>query len=249
MQCPQCHKPASGQFCASCGTALSATCSSCGADVSRGTRFCHQCGNPLTAKPNRVDASSVAWIALGIAAVALVVAGLAFARNPGRPVVTAPALQTPIASRPAPDISNLTPRAAADSLFNRIMRAHEVGNTNEALRFLPMALQAYQMVSPLDADARYHVGLIHAVTGNVDGAQAQIDSVRTSDPQHLLTTMLEFTVAQLRGDEAAGLEAYRSFLTDYDAEIATNKVEYRDHQRALNGFREDALRVVGSSSQ
>jgi len=248
IECPQCHKKSSGQFCANCGTALSRSCPSCGAQVSEGTRFCHQCGKPIQAQSSRIEASSVAWIALGVAAVALVVSALAFVRTPGRvPVATAPALGTPLASRP-PDISNMTPREAADSLFNRIMRAHEAGNADEALRFRPMALQAYQMIGELDADARYHIGLIHAVTGNVAGAQAQVDSVRLADPQHLLATMLAFTIAQLQGQRDAGLAEYRAFLQSYDAEIATDKSEYRDHQRALEGFRQDALRTVGNGS-
>jgi Double zinc ribbon len=247
-QCPRCRQPASGQFCANCGTALSLTCPGCGAVLTRGTRFCKQCGRGLDPAQDRADASPVAWVALGLAAVALVVATFAVFRGPGRQPVSPPTSSAPLASRPAPDISNMTPREAADSLFNRIMRAHEAGNADEAMRFRPMALQAYQMIGALDADARYHIGLIHAVTGNVSGAQAQTDSIRLTEPKHLLATMLAFTIAQLQGERDAGLAAYRFFLANYDAEIATDKPEYRDHQRALDGFRQDALRTVGNGS-
>ena len=80
----------------------------------------------------------------------------------------------------------MTPREAADRLFNRIMTAAERGDAQEALRFAPMALQAYERLGPLDNDARYHVGLITATTGDIESARAHIDMLRQSVPDHLL---------------------------------------------------------------
>jgi len=48
--CPQCGKPAGeGKFCNNCGASLSLVqCSRCGAKNSAASRFCGECGNPLT---------------------------------------------------------------------------------------------------------------------------------------------------------------------------------------------------------
>ena len=47
--CPNC-KSANGKdtkFCGNCGSPLTATCPNCGASVSLDTKFCNQCGNPM----------------------------------------------------------------------------------------------------------------------------------------------------------------------------------------------------------
>ena len=47
--CPNCKSANSKdtKFCGNCGTPLTATCPSCGASVSPDTKFCSQCGNPM----------------------------------------------------------------------------------------------------------------------------------------------------------------------------------------------------------
>ena len=48
--CPNC-KSANGKgtkFCSNCGSPLTATCPQCGASVSQDAKFCNECGNPMS---------------------------------------------------------------------------------------------------------------------------------------------------------------------------------------------------------
>jgi len=144
----------------------------------------------------------------------------------------------------------MTPRQAADRLFNRIMTAAERGDTEEALRFVPMALQAYDLLGTLDNDARYHVALIHMTAGDVQSARAQIDSIRQSAPNHLLAIMVERDIAERSGDQDGVTRAYKSFLAAYDAEIAAARPEYQDHWSGIERFRKAAeASVAGTKSK
>lgn len=134
----------------------------------------------------------------------------------------------------------MTPREAADRLFNRVMTASENGNTAEAMQFAPMALQAYEQVGTLDDDARFHVALIHLALGDVKGARVQVDQMKRSAPNHLLAIMLEHDMAERSGDKAAAARAYKSFLAAFDKEIVMGRPEYRDHGGSIDRFRQAA---------
>ena len=123
----------------------------------------------------------------------------------------------------------MSPRQAADRLFNRVMAASENGDSAEALSFAPMALQAYNDLGTLDNDARYHVALLHLTTGDIKSARVQIDKLRQSVPNHLLGFMLEHQIAERSGKQDSAARAYKAFLAAYDAEIAVGRAEYRDH--------------------
>jgi len=84
------------------------------------------------------------------------------------PVWPTPAFNPPPAAPTGspPDLSQMTPREAADRLLSRIMTANEQGDHAEALRFVPMAIQTYDSVGVLDRDAHYPLGLIHGVAGD-----------------------------------------------------------------------------------
>lgn len=142
------------------------------------------------------------------------------------------------------DLSSMTPREAADRLFNRIMTASERGDREEAARFAPMALAAYYRLGTLDNDARYHVALIHLTTGDIQGARAQIDSIRQSVPDHLLAIMVERDIAERSGDQNGVTKAYKSFLDAYDAEVAAARPEYQDHWSGIQRVHEAAQASV-----
>ena len=244
IQCPGCGKPAAGNFCSHCGAPIASTCPSCDTDVKPGTRACHECGTSLTA-PIPWNAQTITpWVALGVVSIALIVALVAlFIRGNGA-AEPAPFSQ-PIASAvPAPgqpvDLASMTPRQAADRLFNRIMTASESGNSEEALRFAPMGIQAYDNLGTLDNDARYHVALIHLTAGDTKSARAQIDKLRQSVPNHLLSIMLEYTIAERSGNKKDAARAYKAFLAAYDAEIAAGRVEYQEHGSGIERFRKAA---------
>jgi hypothetical protein len=179
-------------------------------------------------------------IMLGMFAIVVVVAIVAYnaGRSTASTVAPGSASASPgIGTAVAPDISSMTPREQADRLFEVVMTAHENGDFARVDQFASMAIQAYAMLGPLDADAHYHVGLMSAITGNVTEARARVDSIRAAAPNHLLATMLSATAAQMESDSVAAAEARQKFLQDYDAEIATNRVEYQMHERAITNFR------------
>lgn len=179
-------------------------------------------------------------LVLGAFAVVVVVAIVAY--NAGRSAAPSAASSgapssSSMGAAGAPDISNLSPREQADRLFEVVMTAHENGDFARVDQFASMAVQAYGMLGPLDADAHYHVGLMSAITGDVTEARARVDSIRGAVPNHLLATMLTATVAQMESDSVAAAEAQQKFLRDYEAEIATSRVEYQMHDRAIANFK------------
>jgi len=247
VQCPSCGKHAAGNFCSHCGTPIVSVCPACDAEVKPGSRACHECGESLEARAASKSWSAQAiapWIAIGIATIALGVALLSwFGRGSG--VAEQAPSSLPMSSMvPAPgqpvDLASMSPRDAADRLFNRVMVASESGNTEEALKFAPMALEAYDNLGALDNDARYHVALIRMTTGDIDGARVQIEMLRKSVPNHLLAFMLEHQIAERSGKKDSAARAYKAFLAAYDAEIAAGRAEYQDHLNSLDRFREAA---------
>jgi hypothetical protein len=208
---------------------------------------CHECGESLEARATSKhwNAQTIApWVAIGIATIALFVALLSwFGRGDGAASPSPSSL--PMTSKvPAPDqpvdLASMSPREAADRLFNRVMVASESGNTEEALKFAPMALQAYDNLGTLDNDARYHVALLHLTVGDIKSARVQIDKLRQAVPNHLLGFMLEHQIAERSGKKDSAARAYKAFLAAYDAEIAAGRVEYQEHQGSIERFRKAA---------
>ncbi len=142
----------------------------------------------------------------------------------------------------------MTPREQADRLFDRIMREHEAGNADQVTFFTPMAIQAYESLGSLDADARYHIGLIQAITGDDGGALAQADSLEAETTGHLFAYMLRAGAYQAQGEDAAVNDTYRSFLEQYDAEMAAERPEYNAHARTIAAFLEEARATVGGGT-
>jgi hypothetical protein len=177
----------------------------------------------------------IAMFALGVALAAL------FDRGSGAAAPTSPFSQSMSSAAPAPgqpvDLASMSPREAADRLYNRVMAASEKGDLAEALRFAPMALQAYDGLGTMDNDARYHVALLRLTTEDIKGARVQIEMLRQSAPNHLLAFMLEHQIAERSGKKDSAARAYKAFLAAYDAEMAAGRAEYQDHQGSIERFR------------
>lgn len=173
---------------------------------------------------------------------ALVVAGVSLVARDNRahPPTAFSSPQPSTAPTSSVDLASMTPRQAADRLFNRVMAASERGDSEEAARFVSMALAAYEDLGTLDNDARYHVALIHLTAGDIAGARAQIDSIRQFVPNHLLAIMVERDIAQRSGDQDGVARANKSFLAAYDTEIAAERPEYQDHWSGIERFRKAA---------
>jgi hypothetical protein len=162
----------------------------------------------------------------------------------GAPPAASPAPAAPFASGDAggtpPDLSTLTPRERFDRLYNRIMRASEAGDQQTVTTFTPMALQAYEQLDSVDADARFHLATLKLHTGDVTGATAIADTLLRENPDHLFGYVIRGTVARWEKNEVAMAKAYGDFLARYDKEIAANRIEYTDHKRMLDDFRQSA---------
>ncbi len=223
-------------------------CHACGAPLSSGARYCAKCGAKVdTAKAGdwRVG---LPWGVAGAAVGALIVV-LAL-RVGGRPDSAAPASGPatlseeagpgPASGRP-PDISQMSPTERATRLYNRVMSLHAAGKPDSAAFFLPMALQAYAMLPELDADARYHLGVLNLTAGQVAGALAQADSIARGDPTHLFAFMLRARAFELGGNVAGARQAYGDFLRHEATERARKRPEYADHAENLTSFHAQAV--------
>jgi hypothetical protein len=128
------------------------------------------------------------------------------------------------------DISQLSPEERADRLFNRVMLLASRGQRDSVLFFAPMAIQAYQMLGPLNNDQHYDVGRIAEVAGALPLARAHADTILARSPTHLLGLILAARVATLEGDAARRAEYERRLLAAERAEAARRLPEYERHQ-------------------
>jgi hypothetical protein len=257
LPCPACGSPAAGNFCSACGASLVArTCAGCRADLAPQARFCHRCGRPAAGRAAWEAAGlppreRTAWLVAGLLCVALLGAiVLKVVRSAGPAAApemanagAVSAQESPTQALPsgaAPDISQMTPRERFDRLFNRIMQAAEQGDTAQVARFTPMALGAYTQLDSIDADARYHAAVLRLQVGDFAGANALADTILTRSPGHLFGYLIRGTAAGFQGDSAGARRAAREFLAHYDAEQRSGRVEYREHEAAIEDFKRQA---------
>jgi hypothetical protein len=175
------------------------------------------------------------WAVAAIALVALIamVAGQKFGGSRDAAPESAPVagLGGPVR---APDISNMSPREITTRLFDRVMTAHEQGLNDSAQSLALMAIPAFDLHDSLDADLRYDLGRIAEVTGVLDLAKAQADTILLQQPNHLLGLLLSARVARLAGDTAAARAFDKRLLSAEPTERARNLTEYQLHKTDLD---------------
>ncbi|HUR92039.1 MAG TPA: hypothetical protein VMY38_05140, partial [Gemmatimonadaceae bacterium] len=132
--------------------------------------------------------------------------------------------------RASTDISQLSPEERADRLFNRVMQLNSEDKTDSVRFFAPMAIRAYQMIGPLNADQRYDMGRIAEVAGALPLARAQADSILREQPTHLLGLVLAARVATLDRDPARVRQMEARLLAAERAEMARGLPEYQRHE-------------------
>ncbi|MFL5503925.1 MAG: zinc ribbon domain-containing protein, partial [Gemmatimonadaceae bacterium] len=250
-----------------CGAPLAgATCSSCSAELSPGAKFCHRCGTAVSSSslaPREAKTNALPWIVAALAFLALfaMAAGRGFNARPSSTVdASANALPqaglddrgTPAedqsAAVRAPDISSLSPQERADRLYNRVMLLTSQGKIDSVQFFAPMALTAYQMLSPLNADQRYDMGRIGEVVGALPLAKAQADSILNENPSHLLGLILEARLATIAGDTAR-LHLYeRRLIAAQKSELARKRDEYTRHEDDITNALQQARKSLGIKS-
>lgn len=260
--CPSCGAPAAGNFCAQCGAPLAgASCPSCGGALLAGAKFCAQCGSPVgggaraSGRSRRGDGvhpdpALLRWWIIGVAMIVIIVALAWPILRPGREGAGGggPGMAGAPGAGPMTggvDLSSMTPREAADRLFNRVMSAAEAGDTAQLRFFLPMAVQAYQQAQPLDADGYYHLSLLQRQAGQADSALATAREALEAAPDHLLALVAAARAAHELGSNDRAREYYARILSVYDAERARNLPEYEAHARQLPEILEEARAFTG----
>ncbi len=255
IPCPSCGEPAVGRFCTECGAAVrEARCQSCGAPLTPGAKFCHDCGAPAgagtgaavraaaqraprpAARPVAATAaprSNLPWILAGIAFVAAVVI-FAAQRAGQEPVTPSAPMGGGAGGAAGVDISQMTPQERASRLFDRVMRLSEEGKRDSAAFFASMATGVYESLGPLDLDMRYDYGRVAEVSGSLDLAQAQADSILREAPDHLLGLILSASVAAARGDETRRAEFERRLIAAEPAQRARGLEEYLRHKADID---------------
>jgi hypothetical protein len=206
-------------------------CSECGTEFLPEARFCHNCGAQVEGRtlPRATTMSpALKWAVPGVAIVALL--AVTVFRAASRPEVPATPSTAPIAAgMGAPDISSMSPVERADRLFNRVMEYWSAGKADSAAFFAPMALAAFESIGPLNAHARYDMGLVALVAGELPRAQAQSDSILAGRANHLLGLSLAARIAEARGDSAQVSSLKRRLIASEKTERASGLQEYTDH--------------------
>lgn len=230
-------------------------CATCSAPLTAGARYCHRCGTAAGATGGtrtRGIAGALPWAVAALALVSLIalVVGQQFgarttatggatevldgANGQGTTVITAPDAG-PAASMPrAPDISQLTPAQRAERLYDRIMREHEAGRTENVRAFLPMALAAYEMLAPLNLDQRYDLGRIAEVGGDTALVRAEADSILRERPTHLLGLILGAKAARMVGNEPHAKQFDARLVSVAPRERSATLPEYLLHKNDID---------------
>jgi hypothetical protein len=273
--CPQCGKPASGNFCQHCGSTLgSRSCTECGAELSGAAKFCTQCGAPAVKAGGRgasrragpgasagvanhrqaaaatLGGGNAPWWIAGIAmfGLILVVGWNAVKPGPRQAPGAAPAGMPGAAGDPAAgmstiDLNSMTPREAADRLFNRVMAAMSQADTSGGMFFQPMAVQAYERAEPLDLDGLLHLSLLQSLADPSAGL-ATAQRILESEPDHVLGLGAAAQAALALGDSAQATTYYKHLLEVYDAQFGRNLVEYDGHRSLMAEMRDDARQFL-----
>lgn len=247
-RCANCGREGEGRFCANCGQPLPGAggptrfCSSCGAASEADALYCAECGAPVAGRPQKTLSQRLPWILSALAlvafavAISLMIGESTGERGEGMPptgaVIPSPGQAGAGGAGPSGvDLSSMSPREAADRLFDRAMRTEAQGDTTQARFFAQMGVQAYGNVpdSQIDSDARFHIGLLQLMQGDVEAAERSAEAILARGPNHLLGWLLRVRVAEFRGDDAALAEARDAYLGALDAERATNRPEYEQH--------------------
>jgi hypothetical protein len=215
-------------------------CPSCNAATPPGAKYCHFCGKPLPGQPadRQRDPVTVALYSVIGITVAGTLAGIVYVsseNNVAAPTTPATDSSAVLSGQPV-DLSTMSSREAADRLFNRVMMAEEQGDKQEVLQFAPKAIQAYGLVDNLDADAYYHIGLIHAAMGDLGMMRKQVEMLKQVSPDHLLGLMLEYDAAEQSGDLDTAAKAAAAFAAAYVSEIKAGRPEYEAHRKTVDKF-------------
>lgn len=261
MHCTQCGQAGDGRFCGGCGATLVAMdCPSCSAPTPMGRRFCVECGSALqrgTRGPTPVAPTGSAspdnqvawWVAGALLVILLAVGGWSLLSDDTGTGAALGPMQGPQpgALGPAPniDLASMTPREAADRLFDRVMGALAQRDTVEVINFLPMAIDAYELARPLDLDGLFHLSLLQRAGMRYDEALATAQEALDEDPDHLLNLSAAAEAARELGREELAAQYFGHFLEVWEVESArTDREEYQEHAPLMPSLLTDATEFM-----
>ncbi len=179
--------------------------------------------------------NQVAWWMAGALLLGLILVIAYPVYGPGRQASAPPIAAGPAAgpvSGPAgspPDLSSMTPREAADRLFNRVMTAVSTNDDAEVQSFLPMAIRALELAEPLDTDGKFHLVLLR-LTGQMNAeALEDAEEILAEQPNHLLGLAMAGDASLAIGDSTSARAFYARWLDAFEGESQKDLLEYRDH--------------------
>ncbi|MDH5590659.1 MAG: hypothetical protein OEZ37_11485, partial [Gemmatimonadota bacterium] len=144
------------------------------------------------------------------------------------------------------DITQMSPREAADRLFNRVMTTASAGDTAGAQAFLPMAIGAYERAMPLDMDGYFHMALLQITGAEYDGALAVAQEILDVYPDHLLGLASAGDAAAGAGRMDEAREYFTHIIRVFDAEVGRALPEYEGHQSYLTELKARAEAFVSA---
>ena len=262
--CSRCGAAAAGNFCSSCGSPLVAlSCPACGHTHAPSARFCTRCGASLAGEGDSAATrapdgsgsqnvvvpgvgSSVAWWIAGGSLVALIMLAAWPVIRPSVPDAGLSTGLPPVVGGGAPpDLSSMTPREAADRLYDRVMNAVSMSDEATTEGFLPMALAAYDLARPLDADGLYHLSVLQRAGADFTASLATAEEGLESNRDHLLLLAASGEAAEGLAEEATARARWQRFLDVYDKQRSMGLEEYTAHEGVLEASRNHARQVVG----
>jgi hypothetical protein len=140
----------------------------------------------------------------------------------------------------------MTPEQRAERLYDRVMALSERGRTDSVQLFAPMAIAAYEMIGSLNADQRYDLGRIGAVSGDAELASAQADTILRAQPTHLLGLLLGADAASMKRDDSRARDLSRRFVSSVPSERAKGLQEYTLHANDIDAA---LARLSGGASR
>jgi len=264
VECSRCGADARGKFCSACGNplAVDAGCGGCGARFKAGALYCSDCGSAVGAPPRKTASARLPWVlsGLALAAFSVMIALLVQRGSVPRtgdmtltggisgPGSAAPSGSAESSSMPSmEELAAMTPRQAADRLYDRAMSEHERamnegGDLQQAGFFIDMGLQAYAAIptADVDHDVNFHIGMLQFLMGDSVAARGSVEAILDVDGNHILGLILAGRVAGYAGDSEAAATFREQVRTVVDeAGGIPDRAEYQAHrpmiERALEG--------------
>jgi len=191
----------------------------------------------------------VPWIVTGVALVAVIALVLFQASRaakdagPSEGIPMGAPMGAPTAGGAMPsssDIAKMSPQEQADRLFNRVMRDASEGKSDSVAMFAPMAIEALEMLAPLNLHQHYDIGLVASVSGDLKRAKIESDSILRKNPKDLLGLTLAIRVAEASQNSAARADFEKRLVAAEPAERKTAREEYLAHSGDIDAALKDA---------